>query len=114
MKERIRMKKDEDKSRILKKASQTALMAAIHRFLATKDKRMKDGGSDNLAYIFLPPKARFFLGFTFFRNVITKKLHKKVPGSYEYLTARTRFFDEIFVGAAKEKSPQIVFFRGWI
>lgn len=84
-------------------------MAAIHRFLATKDKRIEDGGSDKLAYIFLPPKARFFLGFKFFRNVITKKLHKKVPGSYEYLTARTIFFDEIFVHAAKEKCPQIVF-----
>ena len=98
-----------ENKRIEKKASHTALMAAIHRFLATKDKRIADGGSDKLAYIFLPPKARFFLGFKFFRNVITKKLHKKVPGSYEYLTARTRFFDEIFVLAAKEKCPQIVF-----
>ena len=103
------MTKSKENKRIENKASHTALMAAIYRFLATKDKRIKDGGSDNLAYIFLPPKAKFFLGFTFFRNLIIKKLHKKVPGSYEYLTARTRFFDEIFVRAAKEKSHQIVF-----
>ena len=97
-----------ENKRIEKKASHTALMAAIHRFLASRDKRIEDGGSDNLAYLFLPPKARFFLGSTFFRNAITKKLHKKVPGTYEYLTARTRFFDEIFVRAAKDKTPQII------
>jgi len=103
------MIKSKENKRIENKASQTALMAAIHRFLASRDKRIEDGGSDNLADLFLPPKARFFLSKPFFRNVITKKLHKKVPGTYEYLTARTRFFDEVFVRAAKKKCPQIIF-----
>ena len=77
--------------------------------MATRDKRIDDGGPDELAHIFMPPRARFFLRFSFFRNVFHKRSHEKVPGSYEYLTARTRFFDEVFVEAAKEKTPQIVF-----
>ena len=103
------MIKSKENNRIESKASLTALMAAIHRSLATKDKRLENPGPDNLAHIFLPPKAKFFLSFAFFRNIMTKKLHKKVPGTYEYLTARTKFFDEKFIHAAKEKTPQIVF-----
>jgi len=103
------MKNDKEKSRILSKASHTALMAAIHRFMATKETKKDFIGPDNLAYVFLPSKAKFFLSFAFFRRVFTNKLHKKVPGTYEYLTARTKFFDEIFVRSIKEKTPQIVF-----
>lgn len=96
-------------NRIEKKASHTALNATFYRFLMNKDKRIEVGGTDDLAYLFMSCKTRFFLGFAFFRNLITKKLHKKFPGTYEYVIARTRFFDEIFVRHAKEKSPQIVF-----
>ncbi len=103
------MDKIKEHYRIETKASHTALMGAIHRFIATKDKRLRDLGQDNLAHIFMPPKAKFFLQFSFFRNLFLKKLHEKVPGSYEYLTSRTKFFDGIFVEAAKEKTPQIVF-----
>ncbi|MCP4606012.1 MAG: hypothetical protein GY847_36780, partial [Proteobacteria bacterium] len=103
------MPKSKENNRIEKKASHTAWIVTFYRFLMNKDKRIEVGGSDNLAYLFMPLKVRFFLGFAFFRNVITKKLHKNSPGTYEYIIARTRFFDEIFVRAAKEKSPQIVF-----
>jgi len=103
------MKKDEDKSRVASKASYTALMASIHRFMATKEVKEEFKGPDKLAYVFLPPKAKFFLSFAFFRRVFTNKLHEKVPGSYEYLTARTKFFDEIFLRSIKEKIRQIVF-----
>ncbi len=34
------MKKDEDKSRVLSKASHTALMASIHRFMAQRNPEM--------------------------------------------------------------------------
>lgn len=105
------MKKDEDKSRVLSKASHTALMASIHRFMATKELRNEFIGPDELAFIFLPPKAKFFLSFAFFRHIFTNKLHDKVPGSYEYLTARTKFFDEVFLRSINEKIPQIVFWE---
>jgi len=98
-----------ENNRIEKKASYTALIGSIHRYLATKDKRIENGGPDNLAYIFMLAKARFLLRFSFFRKVFNNKSHEKVPGSYEYITARTRFFDEIFIEFVKEKTQQIVF-----
>lgn len=97
-----------DKNRIENKASHTAFMGAVHRFLATKDFRIDRKRLDTLAYVFMPTKAKFFLKFEFFRKIFLKKLHKKVPGSYEYLTARTFFFDEIFENEAKDKISQII------
>jgi len=96
-------------NRIEDKASHTALMASIHRFNATKDIRKDFTGPDELAYVFLPSKARFFLSKTFFRGIFIKKVHEKVPGTYEYVTARTKFFDEVFLQSLKEEVAQIVF-----
>jgi len=90
------------------KASHTALMAVIYRFLATKEKRVDFRGPDNMAYIFMPPRARFFLSFSFFRNLFKKKLNEKGPGSYEYVNARTKFFDDLFIKEIKNNIPQIV------
>lgn len=91
------------------KASHTALMAVIYRFLATKEVLKDFIGPDNMAYIFMPPKARFFLSFSFFRNLFKKKLNEKGPGSYEYITARTKLFDDLFIKEIEKNIPQIVF-----
>lgn len=88
------------------KASKTALMAAIHRFLAHKEKDFQ--GPDDMAKIFLPGKVRFFLSFKFIRESIKKKMRKLVPGTYEYVTARTNFFDEQFKLSVEDEWPQIV------
>ena len=45
------------------KASKTALMAAIHRFLAYKEKDFQ--GPDDMTKIFLPRKVRFLLSFKY-------------------------------------------------
>jgi len=103
------MTKSKEDNSIEKKASQTAWAATFCRFLMNKDKRIEVEGTDNLAYIFMSLKVRFLLAFSFFRKIITRKLHKEFPGTYEYIIARTRYFDEIFVRTAKEKCPQIVF-----
>jgi len=42
------------------------------------------------------------------RNLIRKKLHKGVPGTYEYMAARTTHFDNLFRQALIENIPQIV------
>lgn len=97
-----------DTRRINYKASHTALIAAIYRFLASKEQRHGFTGPDHMAYIFLPLKARFLLSFAFFRNLYKKKLHAKSPGSYEYVIARTRFIDDLFIQALKTHIPQIV------
>jgi methyltransferase (TIGR00027 family) len=103
------MKATTEDKRIESKASHSAFMAAIYRFLANKEERQGFRGPDHLAYLFLPSKARFFLSFAFFRNLFKQKLDEKSPGSYEYVTARTRYFDDLFTLAVKEKTPQIVF-----
>lgn len=103
------MKNNQEKSRVDSKASHTALMAAIHRFNATKETREEFTGPDKLAYVFLPSKAKFFLSLALFRRIFINKVHEKVPGTYEYVTARTMFFDEVFYQSLMQKIPQIVF-----
>ena len=103
------MKTSTSEKRIQNKASHTALMAAIYRYLASKETRTGFKGMDHLANIFLPAKAQFFLSFGFFRSLFKKKLAERGPGSYEYVSARTRFFDELFIRALIKDIPQIVF-----
>lgn len=103
------MKNSQETSRVASKASHTALMAAIHRFNATKESKEDFVGPDHLAYLFLPLKAKFFLSLAPFRRIFIKKVQEKVPGTYEYVTARTLFFDEVFYEAINHKVPQIVF-----
>ena len=90
------LSEDKKQSSIEQRASRTAMMAAIHRFMASKEENPNFQGPDNLAKVFLPPQAKFFLSFSFIRRSIRKKLHKKVPGTYEYVTARTKYFDNLF------------------
>lgn len=106
------MKKLSEKNKlssIEQRASRTAMMAAIYRFLASKEEHPNFQGPDNLAKLFLPPKAKFFLSFSLIRRYIRQKLHKRVPGSYEYITARTKYLDKLFKQALEENIPQIIF-----
>jgi methyltransferase (TIGR00027 family) len=101
-------KDPESQSRIEKKASETAMFAAIHRYVASMEENPDFQGPDKLSRFFLPPAARFLLSFKFMRKRIRKKLRKQVPGTYEYVSARTRHFDGIFRQALEEQIPQIV------
>lgn len=103
------MNSSAEHKRIDTKASHTALMATIYRFLASKEKRRGFRGPDHMAYMFLPTKARFFLSYSFFRELFKQKLDEKGPGSYAYVTARTKYFDDLFTRAVKRNIPQIVF-----
>ena len=97
-----------DQLRIEKKASETAMFAAIHRHLAFKEEDPSFQGPDHMARLYLPGKARFFLSLKFMRNLIRKKLRKGVPGTYEYMTARTKHYDNLFRQALIENIPQVV------
>lgn len=98
----------EKQSSIEERASRTAMMAAIHRFLASKEELPHFRGPDHLAMLFLPPKVKFFLSFAWMRRYVRRKLHKGVPGTYEYMLARTKHFDMLFQQALQENVPQIV------
>ena len=93
---------------IEQKPSETALMGALHRAIASKELGRHRFGSDNLAEYFLPPHYKFFIGFKKIRTNSKIKFNKFLPGMHEYIIARTAFFDNVFLEALRKKIPQIV------
>lgn len=88
--------------------SKTAMMAAAHRHLSLFESNPGFSTQDTLAKIFLPKAWRFMMGFAWFRRYLHKKLHHRVPGTYPYVIARTKCFDEQFLSALQTDLPQIV------
>lgn len=87
--------------------SETAMAAATLRFLATLDKRKEIQGPDRLAEIFIPADRKVPLKDPTIREWVIKNMIP--PGMYEFMTARTAFFDRIVKQALRENIPQIVF-----
>jgi methyltransferase (TIGR00027 family) len=59
-----------------------------------------------LAEIFLPLGARVILGVPLFRWFFMRKITP--PGIYEYVLARTKLLDEVFINALRNRFAQIV------
>lgn len=93
---------------IEQKPSETALMGALHRFIANREFGEQRFGPDNLAECFLPSHFKFFLRFKNVRANTKNKFKKFLPGMHEYIIARTAFFDKVFIEALSNKMPQIV------
>lgn len=85
--------------------SKTAMGTASLRALAAVDEAVR--GPDTLAAIFLTDNRRWLLK----NPVAARKLFSRhiTPGMYEFLIARTSFFDGLFEQALREGAPQIVF-----
>lgn len=96
----------EDKS-LDKQASGTAMATAFMRALAACDLRKEFRGSDNLAKIFLVDEQKKPLKDMAARAWVMQ--NKITPGAYEFMIARTAFFDQIVKQALKENVAQIVF-----
>lgn len=94
--------------RINQKPSKTAFFNVLHRALAHKFYKNPPFGPDSLAQYFLPPHYRFFLRFKSIQNNTKEKLNRFFPGLHEYIIARTAYFDELFVRALNNHTPQIV------
>jgi methyltransferase (TIGR00027 family) len=90
------------------KPSETAFFAALRRALAYMEYGDERFGSDSLAMVFLPVHYRFLMKFKKARESGNHQLARAFPGMNEYLMARTAFFDEQFVEALGEETPQIV------
>ena len=86
------------------KPSRTAMGIAFLRALAYKDKRDEIGGSDYLAEIFLTEEQKASIK----DKAIFDGLNNSRPGIYEFITARTAFFDHIVKQALIDNIPQIV------
>lgn len=88
------------------KASNTAGYTCFSRACASHEKDKRFRGSDNLAEIFLPLGARVILAAPFLRRLFMRNIAP--PGIYEYVLARTKLLDEVFVDALKNRFTQIV------
>jgi len=88
------------------KASNTAGYTCFSRACASREKDERFRGPDVLAEIFLPLGARFILGVSFLRKFFMRKIAP--PGIYEYVLARTKLIDEVFIDALRNRFTQIV------
>jgi len=91
------------------KPSKTAFRAAWMRAWAYKDFQNQKWGPDFLAEYFLPFFIRLLVKSEKARKIGKEISKKSSLGVYEYVIARTLFFDEVFSQALKESIPQIVF-----
>jgi methyltransferase (TIGR00027 family) len=96
-----------EKSSLEKQASATAVATAFMRALAAYDPRKEIRGSDYLAEIFLEEEKKKPLKDLSMRTWVMK--NKIAPGAYEFMIARTAFFDRIVEQALKENIEQMVF-----
>jgi methyltransferase (TIGR00027 family) len=87
--------------------SGTALATAFLRALAAYDPRTEIRGNDSLAEIFLVEEQKKPLKDLSARSWVMQ--NKLTPGAYEFMVARTAFFDQIVEQALKDNIPQIVF-----
>jgi methyltransferase (TIGR00027 family) len=86
--------------------SGTALATATMRALAAHDERKEIRGCDYLAEIFLPEDRKARLRDLKVRQWVMK--NKIAPGAYEFMIARTAFFDHVVRDALLRNIPQIV------
>lgn len=91
------------------KPSKTAYNAAWFRACSHKDFQDQIWGPDFIAEGFLSFPIKLLNKSKKFREKGKAKTNESTPGVYEYIIARTLFFDEVFTQALKESIPQIVF-----
>jgi len=88
------------------KASNTAGYTCFSRACATREKDERYQGPDYMAEIFLPVFAKVILNIPMLRKVFMSRVAPS--GIYEYVIARTKLFDEIFLEGLEKNIPQIV------
>ncbi len=89
-----------------KKNTSTAGYICFSRACATREKDPALRGPDDMARIFLPGFASVILNVPILRQTFMQRVAPE--GIYEYVSARTKFFDEFFVDALKKGFDQIV------
>lgn len=83
------------------------MATAFMRALAAYDPRKEIKGNDYLAQIFLEEKQKKPLKDLAIRAWVVK--NKIAPGAYEFMIARTAFFDRIVEQALRDNIEQVVF-----
>ena len=88
------------------KISETAIMTASLRALSNHETDVTVQSHDEFAELFLPEDRQTALRTLNSREQIKEHIPK---GMYEYVIARTKYFDGVFVDAIKDCIEQIVF-----
>lgn len=88
------------------KASNTAGYTCFSRACASREKDERFRGPDYMAEIFLPALAKVILNVPVLRKAFMSKVAPS--GIYEYVIARTKLLDEIFLDGLANKVYQIV------
>ncbi len=87
-------------------ASETAMATAMMRALAARDERDEIRGEDYLAELFLTEDRKALLSDAATRRWVLA--NKAAPGAYEFMIARTAFFDRLMAEAIRTNLPQVV------
>jgi methyltransferase (TIGR00027 family) len=85
--------------------SQSAGFTTFCRACANKERDERLRGPDHLAQVFHVGWPRVLLASSWITLPLARRF---MPGLYEFLFARTEFFDELFAQALEEHCPQIV------
>ena len=92
--------------KIEREGSSTAGYTCFSRACAAREQDERFRGPDYIAEIFMPPIPNTLLNVPLLRKWC---MHRMFPtGIHEYVLARTRLFDELFVDALERAFPQIV------
>jgi methyltransferase (TIGR00027 family) len=94
------------KRRIETKSSRTAAYTCFSRGCATREEDPRFRGPDYLAETLFPPMASFMLNIAPLRRLLMRRMFP--PGIHEYVLARTKVMDSVFVEALDAHFPQIV------
>ena len=96
-----------------KGVSETAETTTLLRALACFETDSAGLGRDHLAKQFLPEERREKLASAGWRRALKEKVEAKSAGLYEYVIARTAYFDELFVNARKDNRQIVVLGAGY-
>lgn len=97
--------KKENNRRIETRASGTADIMCLARAASYKDKRECYSGPDDIAYILVPPFFKLLLKSRWLTKPFMRLIYQK--GMYEYIIARTKYIDAVFIQALKQGFDQV-------
>jgi methyltransferase (TIGR00027 family) len=92
--------------KIEREGSSTAGYTCFSRACATREQDERFRGPDYLAEVFMPPFAWVLLNVAFLRKWCMRKMFP--TGIHEYVLARTKLFDQVFVDALEGGFFQVV------
>lgn len=93
------------KSRIETKTSRTAEFTCMSRAASYREKRECYKGADNIAYVLVPGFVKLLLRFPRACQLFNKYLAPK--GIYEYIIARTKYIDSVFMDVLEQGFDQM-------